>query len=171
MKKVFLFIALSALSTIASAETLSLSNVVKGDGYVYRVIDGDTYSVNINQRSVYNQLKNASKGKQLSYLNDKYKNFTIRLANINTAESKHYDPSKNTKFGKQTSNYVKGVLQKKKIKFTCWDHGVYGRAICSISLNGKDFGLTLIENGYSKYIDGFGKHPYLNDQYKKANNY
>lgn len=95
MKKTILIVGLfSAFSAFAG--NLSFQNKVEGTGYVYRVIDGDTYDINIDSNAVYNDLKSKSNKKERKYLKDKYKNFRVRLANTNTAESKHPDASRNT---------------------------------------------------------------------------
>lgn len=158
----------AVISLQASAGTLSTNNMVEGSGFVYRVIDGDTYDINVNSQEIYNQLKANSKGKELKYFKDKYKNFRIRLANTNTAESKHPDASKNSSEGKNASYYAKNLIEKKKVRFTCWDHGRYGRLICSVSVGGQDVGLNLIQNGYSHYVTSWGTHPYLDSDYRNA---
>lgn len=164
MKKTILIVGLfSAFSAFAG--NLSFQNKVEGTGYVYRVIDGDTYDINIDSNAVYNDLKSKSNKKERKYLKDKYKNFRVRLANTNTAESKHPDASRNTSEGKTASNYVKNLIEGKKVRFVCWDHGKYGRAICSVSYGGQDVGLNLIQNNYSTYVTRYGKHPYLHNQY------
>lgn len=161
-------ILLSTLSIQVTAGNLSTSNMIEGTGYVYRVIDGDTYDINADSQDIYDQLKSSSSGKELKYFKDKYKNFRIRLANTNTAESKHPDAHRNSAEGQNASSYAKKLIEKKKIHFSCWDHGRYGRLICSVSIDGKDVGINLIENGYSDYVTSWGKHPYLDNQYNNS---
>lgn len=168
MKKI-LILLLSAISFTSFAGTLSHNNIVSGSGVVYRVLDGDTYDINIDDQDVYNKLKaTATTSKELSYFKDKYKNFRVRLGNIDTAESTHYDSSRNTLAGKNTSTYVKELLSKEKVNFYCWDYGRYGRAICSVTFSGGDVGIHLIKNGHSEYVTSFGINPFFHEEYKKA---
>jgi len=151
------------------ANAISKSNMIKGDGFVYRVVDGDTYIVNVKSDKVYAALKSQAKtSNEKQHFKDKYKAFKIRLGNIDTAESKHVDKSRNSQIGVSTSAYVKKKLNKQKISFTCWDFGKYGRAICSVRLGGKDLGLHLLKQGFSTYYTVFGAHPYLDEEYSRA---
>lgn len=159
----------ATLSFGAQAGSLSTSNMVKGTGVVYRVIDGDTYDINVDSQDVYNQLKSNSTGNELRYFKDHYKNFRVRLANTDTAESKHPDAKRNSAEGKTASLFAKQLIEKKRVEFACWDHGRYGRLICSVSVNGRDVGLTLIENGFSHYVTSWGRHPYMHSSYQSAN--
>ena len=95
--------------------------------------------------------------------------FTVRLSNIDTAESKHPDKYKNTKFGKKTSNVAKNTFSGDLVKYTCYEKGYYGRSICSVSSKEDgDYGEFLISNGYSSYEKGFGNHPEYHWKYMKA---
>lgn len=164
-----LVVGLALFST--SAFSLSKRDMIQGTGFVYRVVDGDTYIVNVDSSKVYAKLKGEAKTRnELQHFNDKYRAFKIRLGNIDTAESKHVDASRNSQLGIDTSAYVKKKLSKQKIGFTCWDFGKYGRAICSVTLGGKDLGLHLLKMNYSTYYTKFGAHPYLDDEYTKASN-
>lgn len=160
---------LAALPITSNASTLNYSNKVQGTGVAYIVIDGDTLIVNADDKKNYNKLKSYSRAPdQLRYFDDRFKSFRIRLAAVDTQESVHKDKSKNSQQGKEASIYLKNKIEKKRIGYTCWDHGKYGRLICSVSYKGKDIGLDLIENGYSKYISYWGKHPYLDKEYRTA---
>lgn len=151
-----------------NALAMSKSEMITGNGWVYAVIDGDTYDVNVENPAVYNALKSAARSQEKRYFKDYYKSFRIRLGNIDTAESKHYDKSRNTELGVSTSQYVKKKLSKQNISFSCWGFGKYGRAICSVRLGGKDLGEHLIKTGFSGYYTSFGTHPYLHEEYSKA---
>lgn len=169
LKQIMIASLLTFFSFSCLAATLSKNNMVEGEGFVYRVIDGDTYIVNVKSQSVYNELKSYAKTKnERQHFNDKYKAFKIRLGNIDTAESKHVDSSRNSEMGVTTSEYVKKKLNKQMITFSCWDYGKYGRAICSVRLGGKDLGLHLLKQGFSSYYTVFGAHPYLDAEYSRA---
>lgn len=170
LRKIISISILSLLSLNVSAKELSRAHPVSGYGFVYHVIDGDTFIVNVEDDAVYKKLKSLTKGKNKKYLQDKFKGFRIRLANTNTAESKHQDESRNTAEGIQASYYTKRLIEKKRVYFNCWGYGKYNRTICSVSLNGQDVGINLIENGYSDYVTYWGEHPYLHEEYEKARN-
>lgn len=166
MKKILTFICLFCLtSTSAFAVT-----VYTGQATVYRVIDGDTFIVNDKSQSDYSALRNfASKTEDgLKYFNNKYKSFRIRLSNTDTAESEHPDESRNSASGKKASDYTKSQLTGKSISYSCWDVGYFKRMICSVSLNGQDYGINLIENGYSVYYTKYGIHPFMHNEYKSV---
>ena len=76
--------------------------------------------------------------------------------------------NKNTKAGEYSSQYLKKLIEKKNVNFTCWKQGDYDRYICSVSYKGNDIGIHMIENDHSKYITYFGKHPYMHTAYKRA---
>lgn len=172
MKKIIISITLAsiAFSSASFAAWKEKDQMYSGKAQVYRVIDGDTFVVNDYSDKNYFALRAfAAKTDQgLKYFNDKYRSFRIRLATTDTAESKHVDKSRNTDAGKVASNYSEEQLTGKNIDYTCWKVGNYKRMICSISLNGKDYGIQLIENGYSSYHTKFGKHPYLHKEYQAA---
>lgn len=168
---VSLFMISNSFAFLPTFSGFNTSFMVKGEGTIYRVVDGDTYVLNVNDISVYNALKSqAKKPNELGFFNDKYKSFRVRLGNVDTAESVHPDKSKNSAAGKTASHYVKEKLEGQKVDFSCWQYGIKGRAICSVILNGEDFGLHLIKNGYSTYYTKFGKHPYLDKEYRKYSN-
>ena len=156
-------------SGFAQSETMGAHNIITGTGTVYRVIDGDTLTVNISSQRDYKRLKSTAKNRgELKYFKDKYRSFRIRVANVNTDESVHPDKKRNTQSGVKSSDFAKKYLNGKKVKYSCWDYGKWGRAICSIEVGGKDFGLALVESGHSKYVTKYGKPPYLHREYRKA---
>lgn len=167
----FYKIILASFLTVTAfcSHGMSKSSMIEGEGFVYRVVDGDTYIVNVKEPKVYAALKSSARtSNEKKYFDDKYRSFKIRLGNIDTAESKHYDASRNSQKGVETSDYVKKKLNKQNIAFTCWDFGKYGRAICSVRLGGVDLGLHLIQQGFSSYYTSFGSHPYLDSEYSNA---
>jgi endonuclease YncB( thermonuclease family) len=165
--KTLLALCVMVFSFVAQANTSW--PMISGQGTVYRVIDGDTLIVNTDS-ATYKKLKAHASNKGLDMMNDKYNSFRIRLAAIDTPESVHRDSSRNTQSGKNASDFMKKLSSNKVVGFRCWAVGKYGRFICSAELQetAEDLGLTLIRSGYAKYVTKFGKHPYLHDEYQKA---
>jgi len=157
-----------AASKDTSPRTLFASNAIHGVGSIYRVVDGDTLMMNVSQ-SDYNKFKTVSNSTyKEGNLTDKYKTVKMRIASINTEESAHRDTSRNTAKGKASSNYLKSWASKETGEFRCYDHGDYGRPICTVSVNGRDIGYDMIKNGHSDYVTFFGKNPYYDKKYSLA---
>ena len=154
---------------VATATAHAAPHFIIGSGTVYRVVDGDTFVVNVDQPAIYQEIKAlANTPEARKYLNDRYQSFRIRLAATNTEESKHRDKSRNTKAGEAAARYVTNLIEKRPVQFACWTLGDYHRVICSMEIRGQDLGLHLIEQGLSPYVTYFGQHPYLHEQYRAA---
>lgn len=169
----FMVIALISSTSVYAKDNLSWSNKIMGQGVIYDVVDGDTVWVNVSDSKVFNTfyaLADTSYKKEA--LRQRYKSVKMRIANTNTEESVHRDSSKNSAAGKNSSNYLKSIASKKNAKFVCWDHGDYGRPICSVEFsttNGYvDIGFRMITKGYSPYVTRWGKHPYAHKEYAEA---
>lgn len=148
------------------------------EGKVYRVIDGDTYIVNLSKKSDFDRLVGLAGGdqKRTRYLDSKFKSMRVRLANVDTPESVHPDASKNTQRGKTISWSVKQALEGKSVVVRCFDWGKHGRAICNVQrsygrtnepIEKGDMGLWLMRAGYSDYVTKYGRNPWLDKQYRK----
>lgn len=161
--KGFLAAMMALAATVGNA-----GQMIDGDGMVYRVIDGDTYIVNIESLDAYQALYDAAPPAGKKHFNPHFKSFKIRLANVDTAESVHVDASRNTEAGRQASAFVRQWIQGAFVGFRCWEFDKYGRAICSVSRNGKDVGVELVRKGLSKYVTRWGNHPFLHNQYQRA---
>lgn len=96
---------------------------------VVKIFDGDTIVININN-----------------------KNETVRLLGIDTPESVHPNPKKNTKYGKMASLYTKKLLTGKKvsIELDVQKRDKYKRLLAYVYLNNKMVNETIIENGFAK---------------------
>ncbi|MCP1674462.1 endonuclease YncB(thermonuclease family) [Natronocella acetinitrilica] len=159
---------LATLSPLG-AEEMSVRTPIEGTGIVYRVIDGDTFIVNMDDRALYERLRAAAREPvQARHLNDRFASFRIRLFGIDTPESVHPDEARNTAEGRAISQAVRDVLEGERVGFRCWTFGLYGRAICSVSLGGADVGEWLIANGASPYDTRFGRHPFDDVRYRAA---
>lgn len=144
---------------------------VESTGTVYRVIDADTFVVNLDDAEAYAQLVELANGEQqrTRYLNDRFQSIRVRLANVDTPESVHPDASRNTEEGRRLSTEAKDILEGQPTRVSCFDWGYYGRLICSLEKpSGRDFGEWLIAEGHSPYITRWGRHPYLNLEYRQA---
>lgn len=163
MKRKYLLLSLLVATAPSAVKAeMSRNNIIQGSASVYRVIDGDTFILNLSDTENYFLIKNSAKNTfDTKYFKDRYRSFRVRLANVNTAEL-------GTNRGDVTAKYVRDLIGKKKVSYSCWDFGKKNRVICSISNEGKDLGSHLINKGYSDYITHFGTHPYLHKEYKKA---
>lgn len=172
LKKFWLVGLLLGLTTGAQAQ---FAQILNASGEVYRVVDGDTYIVNIGSEYEYLRLKaEAVTEEELEWFNDQYQSVRVRLANTDTAESVHRDYSRNHREGKTISSIMSYRLTDRRVGLRCWDFGKYGRLICSVALggmNGEDIGLRVITEGMSPYITRYGRHPYLDQEYQAANTY
>lgn len=181
MKNTIISLTLAALVTVvapfanAKSNSLAWQTKIMGTGYIYSVVDGDTIWLNVEEQAIFNKFTVAANDKdKKKALREKYKSVKMRIANINTDESVHRDTSRNTAGGKKASDYLKSIAEKKKADFICWDHGDYGRPICSVETyreEGRvDIGYRMISEGYSYYVTRWGKHPYAHKEYKRADN-
>jgi len=95
---------------------------------VLRVIDGDTIDIDYQG-----------------------KRERIRLLNVDTPESVHPDRTRNTRMGKQASDYTKKRLSGKYIslEFDGDKRGKYGRLLAYVGLDKNNFNLELVQKGWS----------------------
>lgn len=159
----YLILAISFLLAFSA----QADKIVSGQGTINYVVDGDTFDVRLpyQQRQALLDVGYVSS----EHVSDRYQTFRVRLANVNTAESAHVDKSRNTKAGKQISNYVQSIVLKQEVEYHCFEKGNHGRAICSLNIEGLgDLGLHLIQEDLSPYVVRFGKHPTMHQEYQRA---
>lgn len=157
-----------------SATALAFSGgAVESTGSVYRVIDGDTFIINLDDKKAFHALTKQAEGnnQRLDYLDSRYQSIRVRLANIDTAESVHTESSRNTASGAAISKAVKAKIEKTDVLVRCFDWGKYGRLICNVGMNGSphidnDLGAFLIKNWHSAYVTRWGKSPYFHREYR-----
>lgn len=145
--------------------------LVESTGTVYRVVDGDTFIINLDDPSAFAQMYQYAEGdsSRLRYLDDRFQSIRVRLANIDTPESVHNDVSRNSSKGRMISQKAKELLEGQRTQVSCFDWGNYGRAICSITKsNGRDYGEWLISEGYSPYVTRWGRNPIHHERYVRA---
>lgn len=136
---------------------------VSGIGQIQYVVDGDTYKLAIRDAR-----KLAIIRKTATPANIKGNAIRMRMLGIDTEESVHTDAGRNSAFGKHTSDFVKNELTGATVNYTCEGAGRYGRPLCSISVNGTDYGARLISLGLSPYLTKYGNHPWLDTEYRMA---
>lgn|GEM_PF-2273278 len=102
---------------------------------VLRVVDGDTIVVKFKE-----------------------KNEKIRLLNVDTPESVHPDRRQNTPMGKAASGYTRARLSGKTIclEFEKKKRGNYGRLLAYVILDGQNFNIELVRQGWSPYYTKYG---------------
>ncbi len=124
--KLFLLICL-----LMGLSEISYANTYK----VIRVIDGDTIDI------LY-------KGKKER----------IRMLSVDTPESVHPDHSRNTLMGKKASKYTKSRLKDKYIslEFETKKRGKYKRLLAYVFIDGKNYSLELVREGWSPYYTKYG---------------
>lgn len=120
---------------------------------VQKVVDGDTIKVLID-------------GKEE----------TLRLIGIDTPESVHPDPTKNTEWGKIASKFTKEQLEGREIQLELdvQERDRFGRLLAYVYLEGELFNEVLVREGWAqvsthppnvKYVERFEK---AQDEAKKA---
>lgn len=140
---------------VALCFNVSASERVLGTGVIDHVVDGDTYWIKADRHDVFTKV--IAKAKSQSFRVPK-KTFKARILNINTEESVHSQKDKNTSFGTLVSALVKDELNEKRVTFICDGVGYYGRPLCSVYVNKRDYALSLVERGLSAYVTKYGKH-------------
>jgi endonuclease YncB( thermonuclease family) len=176
MKLITLFAA--AIVTLAPAIASAAEDFnIRGRGTIVHVTDGDTFIVKAQSAQTVERLRQRAEADEQRYqrdlnTNDRFRlneqTFVVRVGNIDTEESMHVDRSKNTAEGRYASSYAKKLLFQKEISFQCWEIGYYGRAICSVWNDEWEFGSHMISRGFSTYITKYGRHPFLHERYKAA---
>jgi len=111
---------------------------------VVRVVDGDTIDIYY-------------KGKKER----------IRLLNVDTPESVHPDKNRNTRLGRQASDYTKTRLSSKyvSLEFDEKERGRYGRLLAYVIIGNRNFNLELVQKGWSPYYTKYGKSKKYHDQF------
>ncbi|ADC73271.1 nuclease (SNase domain protein) (plasmid) [Thioalkalivibrio sp. K90mix] len=153
----------------------------QGQAVVGWIADGDTMRVERIDPEIYNRIRQEAEAEQRRVdrdlrvderFRDSERSMLVRIGNIDTPESVHPDPSRNTPEGKAASEYVKDLMADRTVNFVCWDIGHWGRPICSLyggeMGEGFDLGVHLVNEGHAEYIDNFGPHPYWPEAYEEA---
>lgn len=168
-----LILTLSLIAALpVSAGMISGDDPVISTGTVYRTIDGDTFLVNMSDRSAYLRIRSEAAGDpdRIRHLNDAYSSIKVRLASVGTPESTHKDPKRNTAEGREVSAIVTKLTEGKYARVSCYDWGVYGRPVCNLGIKDSgswaDVGGWLIQHGFSPYDTYFGRNPFYDSEYR-----
>ncbi len=104
---------------------------------VERVVDGDTIIVSIADREE-----------------------RVRLLNVDTPESVHPDKSKNTQMGKLAAEYTRVALEGRQVRLEgdseTETRDRYGRLLSYVLVDGTNFNVALVREGFSGYEVEFG---------------
>ncbi len=114
---------------------------------VIRVVDGDTIDIDFSG-----------------------KRERIRLLNVDTPESVHPDKARNTLLGKKASDYTRTRLMGKTIdlEFDGKKRGKYGRLLAYVMLDGINFNLELVHQGWSPYYTKYGESRQYHQDFTQA---
>ena len=82
----------------------------------------------------------------------------IRMLCVDTPESVHPDQSRNTEMGRKASEYTKSRLWGKYVdlELETKTRGNYGRLLAYVILDGENYNLELVRDGWSKYYTKYG---------------
>ncbi len=116
---------------------------------VLKVVNGDTIDIN------YNGTKER-----------------VRLPCVDIPESVHPDQSKNTVIGRKASEYTKKRLSGKSVnlEFENRIRGKYGRLLAYVILDGANYNLELVREGWSSYHTEYRKSEHHHTAFLAAEN-
>lgn len=94
----------------------------------------------------------------------------IRMLNVDTPESVHPNKEKNTRMGHKASEFTKKHLtgQQISLEFESRRRGKYGRLLAYVILDGKNFNLELVKNGWSPYYTKYGQSQTYHASFRSA---
>lgn len=94
----------------------------------------------------------------------------IRILCVNTPESVHPDRYKNSYMGWKASRFTKSRLSGKKagLEFEKRKRGNYGRLLAYVIVDGENFNLELIRQGWSQYYTKYGASKKYHIRFKEA---
>lgn len=123
---------------------------IAGQYKVLNIVDGDTVDV--------------------LYMGKKER---IRLLCVDTPESVHPDQTKNCELGRQASAYTKSRLTGKTVdlEFESTLRGKYGRLLAYVILDGKNFNVELVREGWSPYYTKYGTSDHHHIEFQQAQEY
>lgn len=142
-----ILVALFIGTVICTSQLIAANVVVAQEARVLRVIDGDTFVI--------------------TYAGKKEK---VRLLNVDTPESVHPDASRNTMMGVKASDYTKQMLENKYVVLEFEDEarGKYGRLLAYAHLQGLNFNIELVKQGFSPYLTKYGVSKKYDAQFRAA---
>lgn len=125
----------------------ALGTPLSGPHPVLRVVDGDTIVIRYHGRTE-----------------------KIRLLNVDTPESVHPDPSRNSELGRQASAYTKSRLSGRQVHlaFENKKRGNYGRLLAYVIVDKSNFNIELVRQGWSPYYTKYGISQSFHDAFLAA---
>ncbi len=140
------------LENLPAKVSKASANPAAGEAYsivlVKRVVDGDTLVVEAGS-----------------------KEDRVRLICVDTPESVHPDPRKNSPLGKQAYEYTRGRLENRQVRLAndgkdTFDR--YGRRLAYVMVDGANFNVELVREGYSEYYVKYGKSQRFDPDFRRA---
>lgn len=125
-------LAVGAYSYLVVCTTQGNNADEKTTAYVTRVIDGDTFDV---------ELEDGSK-------------LVVRLIGVDAPESVNGDASLNTEEGRAASEYTKRRLEGKSVEleYDREQKDRYGRKLCYVYVDGEMFNIRLLRDGHAEIM-------------------
>ena len=117
-------------------------------GRVKRVVDGDTVVVE-------------SAGAEEK----------VRLLNVDSPESVHADPKRNTELGRLASEFTRQRLENAQVRLESNHQEAfdkYGRRLAYLLVDGQNFNVELVRQGWSEYVTKYGKSADYDLQFRMA---
>jgi micrococcal nuclease len=102
------------------------------EGHVLRVIDGDTYEIQVD----------------LGFHMHKVDRF--RIAGVDTPETWRPKTESEKEHGLKATQFVKDLIEGEKVVIETIKADLYGRYLCNIELDGQDLAILIIEAGFEK---------------------
>tara|TARA_B100000614_G_C14556047_1_gene495563 strand:- start:2483 stop:3109 length:627 start_codon:yes stop_codon:yes gene_type:complete len=97
----------------------------------------------------------------------------VRMLCVDTPESVHPDRSRNTPLGAEASTYTKSRLAGEfvDLEFESKRRGKYGRLLAYVIVDGQNFNLELVREGWSPYYTKYGESEKHHAEFVAAEDY
>jgi len=100
----------------------------------------------------------------------------IRMLNVDTPESVHPEAKKNTLMGRRASDFTKRELENRQVRIeeasaeteVGDEKDRYGRVLAYVLVDGENFNVRLVREGYSFYETKYGKSRRYDHEFKLA---
>ncbi len=137
--------ALTPMDPLPGRDTMTYSYVV---ARVKRIVDGDTLVVETAGRE------------------DR-----VRLLRVDTPEIHRAETERRESLAREAEEYAQLHLQGRQIRLETAGGGErdrYGRLLAYVLIEGKNFNIELVRQGYSRYETGFGKSQLYGEAFREA---
>lgn len=100
----------------------------------------------------------------------------VRMLNVDTPESVHPDAKKNTTWGRRASDFTKRELENRQVRIEEASEETevgdekdrYGRVLAYVLVDGENFNVRLVREGYSFYETKYGKSRRYDHEFRLA---